>query len=267
MKLSKIGGLGSIALAFCLPAFGQGGANPPFTATGTTCSSVTWSQDALQKYPTIASACQDVLQRDGKSYVKFTGEVVRVVDGGRQLTIDFKGGGVFTVSPPENMNVSINDRRTRVRDLQRGDQLSFYIPQDRLAVDLFDGDAATAALQELPIEEIPAPLPEPAQAAAPAPQAAPAPAPSSYTRARPGARAAPADELAIDDRLGGVGRGRADRWSAIDPAFDATFDLKGRRIGGGRRAVLPAVHAPWRSGRVHGYRAPIVSSSARVPRR
>jgi hypothetical protein len=117
------------------------------------------------------------LQRDGKSYVKFTGEVVRVVDAGRQLTIDFKGGGVFTVSPPENMNVSINDKRTRVRDLQRGDQLSFYIPQDRLAVDLFDGDAATAALQELPIEEIPAPLPEPAQAAAPAPQAAPAPAP------------------------------------------------------------------------------------------
>ncbi len=172
MKPSKVG-IGSIALAFCLPAFGQGAA---FTTTAKTCSSVTWSQDALQKYPTIASACQDVLQRDGKSYVKFTGEVVRVIDGGQQLTIDFKSGGVFTVSPPENMNVSINDKRTRVRDLKRGDQLSFYIPETRLAVDLFDGPPATAAIQELPMDSIPARLPEPAQAAAPAPQAAPPPA-------------------------------------------------------------------------------------------
>jgi hypothetical protein len=188
MKTRKMAGLGSIALAFCLPAFGQGAA---FTTTAKTCSSVTWSQDALQKYPTIASACQDVLQRDGKSYVKFTGEVVRVIDGGQQLTIDFKSGGVFTVSPPENMNVSINDKRTRVRDLKRGDQLSFYIPETRLAVDLFDGPPATAAIQELPMDSIPARLPEPAQAAAPAPQAAPAPAAAPSPPPQP-AQAAPA---------------------------------------------------------------------------
>jgi hypothetical protein len=134
IKLSKVGGIGYLLL---LPAGVWTGA--AFTTTAKTCSSVKWSQDALQKYPTIGSACQDVLQRDGKSYVKFTGEVVRVIDGGQQLTIDFKSGGVFTVSPPDNMNVSINDKRTRVRDLMRGDQLSFYIPETRLAVDLFDG--------------------------------------------------------------------------------------------------------------------------------
>jgi hypothetical protein len=192
MKPSKIGGLGSIALAFCLPAFGQGGADRPFTATGKTCSTLTWSQDALQKYPTIATACQDVMQREGKSYVKFTGEVVNVADGGRKLTIDFKGGGVFTVSAPENMNVSINNQRTRVRDLRRGDQLTFYIPQDRLVVDVFDGDAATAAVQELPIEPTPAPPPEPVPAAAAAPQAAPAPAPQAAPAPPPPAQAAPA---------------------------------------------------------------------------
>jgi hypothetical protein len=186
MNLKKMGGGAAFALAFSLPAFGQGGSDRPFTATGNTCSTVTWSQDALQKYPTIGAACQDVLQRDGKSYVKFTGEVVGVADGGRKLTIDFKGGGVFTVSAPENMNVSINKQRTRVRDLRRGDQLSFYIPQDRLTVvDVFDGDAATAAVQELPIEPT-APPPEPV-AAAPAPQAAQAP---------PSAQAAPAPQAA-----------------------------------------------------------------------
>src|SRR4029077_6995854 len=184
MRISGVAAL-ALSLAFCLPAFGQGGGTRPFTATGNTCSTVTWSQDALQKYPTIGAACQDVMQRDGKSYVKFTGEVVGVADGGRKLTIDFKGGRVFTVSAPENMNVSINKQRTRVRDLRRGDQLSFYIPQDRLTVlDVFDGDATTAAVQELPIEPTPpppepvaaAPAPKPAQAPPPA-QAEPAPAP------------------------------------------------------------------------------------------
>ena len=199
MNLKRIGGVAAIGLAFSLPAFGQGGSDRPFTATGNTCSTVTWSQDALQKYPTIGAACQDVLQRDGKSYVKFTGEVVGVADGGRKLTIDFKGGGVFTVSAPENMNVSINKQRTRVRDLRRGDQLSFYIPQDRLTVlDVFDGDATTAAVQELPIEPTPpppepvaaAPAPKPAQAPPPA-QAEPAPAPQA-AQPPPPAQAAPA---------------------------------------------------------------------------
>jgi hypothetical protein len=198
MNRKRIGGVAAIGLAFSLPAFGQGGSDRPFTATGNTCSTVTWSQDALQKYPTIGAACQDVMQRDGKSYVKFTGEVVGVADGGRKLTIDFKGGGVFTVSAPENMNVSINKQRTRVRDLRRGDQLSFYIPQDRLTVlDVFDGDAATAAVQELPIEPTPpppepvaaAPAPKPAQAPPPA-QAEPAPAPQAAQP--PPVQAAPA---------------------------------------------------------------------------
>ena len=198
MNLKRIGGVAAIGLAFSLPAFGQGGSDRPFTATGNTCSTVTWSQDALQKYPTIGAACQDVMQRDGKSYVKFTGEVVGVADGGRKLTIDFKGGGVFTVSAPENMNVSINKQRTRVRDLRRGDQLSFYIPQDRLTVlDVFDGDATTAAVQELPIEPTPpppepvaaAPAPKPAQAPPPA-QAEPAPPPQAAQP--PPAQAAPA---------------------------------------------------------------------------
>ena len=175
MNLARIAVVGALGL-ISLPALGQGRAERPFTATGDTCGSLTWSADALQKYPTIGTACQGVMQRDGKSYVKFTGEVVSVLEGGRKLTIDFKCGGVFTVGAPENMNVSINKQRTRVRDLRRGDQLSFYIPQDRLAVDVFDGDPATAAVEELPIEPA-APPPEPV-AAAPKPQAAQAPPPA-----------------------------------------------------------------------------------------
>jgi hypothetical protein len=189
MNLAKIVVVGALGL-ISLRAFGQAGAERPFTATGDSCGSVTWSEDALQKYPTIGTACQGVLQRDGKSYVKFTGEVVSVAEGGRKLTIDFKGGGVFTVSAPENMNVSINKQRTRVRDLRRGDKLSFYVPQDRLAVDVFDGDPATAAVEELPIEPT-APPPKPVVAAQ-KPQAAPAPPPAQASPAPAQAAPAPA---------------------------------------------------------------------------
>jgi hypothetical protein len=40
-----------------------------FTATSNDCSSVQWSQEALRKYPSIASACQSVQERNGMRFV------------------------------------------------------------------------------------------------------------------------------------------------------------------------------------------------------
>ena len=104
-----------------------------FTATGATCDQITWSQDALAKYPQLASACQDVMERDGKYYVKFSGTVRRVADRGRSVTINFKNGSELALTPPENMSLYINGRPKPVNRLQRGDELTFYVPQDKLA--------------------------------------------------------------------------------------------------------------------------------------
>jgi len=114
-----------------------------FTATGASCDQVQWSEEALEQYPNIASACQEVMERNGKYYVKFNGTVRSVQDRGRKLTVDFKGGDQLTLTPPENLSLTINGRPTSVRELERGDLLTFYVPQDQLSVH-FSEESAVA---------------------------------------------------------------------------------------------------------------------------
>jgi hypothetical protein len=128
---------------------------------------VSWSQEALANYPRIASACQEVLEREGKYYVRFEGEVVRVADRGREITIDFREGDRLTLTPPDNLSIYIDGRATQPRDLRPGDELRFYIPQDQLAATFFAGQPETATAQEVPIS--PAPPEERVAAAAPEP--------------------------------------------------------------------------------------------------
>src|SRR5690242_8781447 len=105
-----------------------------FTAASNDCSSVQWSQEALQKYPTIASACQSVQERNGMRFVKFEGQVEK--NQGKRLVVDFKDGGKVELTPPAETAVYIDGKLTPVADLQRGDKLNFYISEDRLAAQL-----------------------------------------------------------------------------------------------------------------------------------
>jgi hypothetical protein len=91
------------------------------------------------------------MQRDGRYYVRFSGDVQRVADRGRSVTIDFRDGDRLTLTPPENMALFINGQRTPVTDLQPGDQLRFYVPQDTLTANFFESEAPTAQVQVVPI--------------------------------------------------------------------------------------------------------------------
>ena len=143
--------VGAAAAVACATAFAQERQSRAFTATGTSCSQVTWSQESLALYPRIASACEEVMQRDGRYYVRFSGDVQRVADRGRLVTIDFRDGDRLTLTPPENMALFINGQRTPVTDLRVGDQLRFYVPQDQLAASFFESEAPTAQVQVVPI--------------------------------------------------------------------------------------------------------------------
>ncbi len=113
--------------------------HPAFTATGTTCEDVTWSQETIAKYPHIQQSCQTVTQRDGKYFVTFTGEVRRVADGGRKLVMDFKDGERVELNTPPDMTVTLDGKTTPVRQLRPGDMLTFYVPQDRFVAQLPQG--------------------------------------------------------------------------------------------------------------------------------
>lgn len=143
----------ALALVFSTAALAQRGADPAFTATGERCEDVTWSEEALERYPNIASACREVMERDGNYYVRFEGVVRRVADRGNRITIDFEGGDTLTLMPPENLSLTIDGRQRSPRDLLPGDELTFYVPQDQLTATFFAGQPETAEPQEVEIEE------------------------------------------------------------------------------------------------------------------
>jgi hypothetical protein len=149
--------VGAVALAASATVYAQQSqVDRAFTATGASCDQVTWSREALQSYPNVARACREVMERDGTYFVRFEGEVRRVADRGREVTIDFRDGDRLTLTPPENLSITIDGRPTEPRNLRPGDQLTFYIPQNQLAATFFPGQPEPATAQPVPIRPAPA---------------------------------------------------------------------------------------------------------------
>jgi hypothetical protein len=123
-----------------------------FTSTSDNCSGVQWSEEALERYPTIASACQSVEERNGKKYVKFEGKL-KSNQGGERIVVDFKDGGEMTLTPPPETSVYIDGRSTPVARLKRGDELNFYIAEDRLAAQFPETESQTTRFVVVPIAE------------------------------------------------------------------------------------------------------------------
>jgi hypothetical protein len=128
---------------------------PAFTATGQTCDEITWSAETLARYPSIASACQGVVVRNGTTYVKFEGTVRRVADRGQSLTVAFKDGERLTLTPPPETTFYINGKATPPRSLRPGDELRFYVPETRLVASVFE-ETDTAPPVEVPMSPPPA---------------------------------------------------------------------------------------------------------------
>ena len=156
-------------------AWAQTSVDRSFKVTSKNCDGVQWSAESLARYPTIGAACQSVEERNGKTYVKFQGTVKRN-DRGKQLVVDFKDAGDMTLTPPAETHLYVQGKRTPVSDLRRGDELNFYIAEDRLAAQFPESDAETAQFVAVPIATQEAPEEESEQMAAALPEtASPAP--------------------------------------------------------------------------------------------
>jgi hypothetical protein len=125
---------------------------------------VQWKQEVLGTYPNIAKACQEVVVRDGKRYVRVEGTVKRVV--GDAATIRMAGSNdEITVSPKTSSFFTVAGTKIDGKDLSVGQNLRFYIPEERIAV---VASVDEPAVTEVPVVAAPAPAPAPAEAAAPA---------------------------------------------------------------------------------------------------
>lgn len=139
-----------VAAAICTPAAAASAQENPeraFVASGKTCEEVTWSQRTLRNFPNIASACRAVVAREGQYYARFEGEVLRVSGLGGQITVRLAGGDLMSISPPRNLSVFVNGRRTASRELRRGDRFDFYIPQDDLVITFYVEDPGVAPVE------------------------------------------------------------------------------------------------------------------------
>lgn len=145
-------GAGGVLLFFCASmALAQNAIDRSFTTTSKDCSGVQWSKEALATYPNLKAACQAVEERDGRTFVRFQGTVERNNNRGQELDVRIKGGDTVSLTPPEGMSIYMNDRKTPVSQLRRGDELNFYIPEDRFAANFAEDDAPTAKLVTVPV--------------------------------------------------------------------------------------------------------------------
>jgi hypothetical protein len=152
MTIKTMTKVSAACLIACATAAGaQTSVDRSFKAVSNDCGSVQWSDRALATYPTIASACQGVEERNGKKYVRFEGTLKKNVNRGEQLVVNFKDGGEVTLSPPPETSLYINGKKTAVKDLEQGSELKFYIAEDRLAAQFPETETQSARLVIVPI--------------------------------------------------------------------------------------------------------------------
>lgn len=156
------------------------------------------TSNVLTRFPNIGAVCQGIVERDGKLYARFDGVVQR--RSGSALYIRFLGGEnvpggdhAVLIDPPGDMVIQTSKGKFRVRDAQRGQDLTLFIPSDRFVVNVGE---EIAAAEQTPIEDVvpmtePAPPPEEAPPPAPATQTAAAPPPAPATEAPPPMEAPP----------------------------------------------------------------------------
>jgi hypothetical protein len=142
---------GLVASVLATAAVAQTSVDRSFTTVSKDCPGIQWSAEALKAYPRIATACQAVEERNGKTYVKFAGRVERNINRGEQVQIKFRDGDTLTLEPPANTALYVNGKETPVADLQRGDNLQFYVPEDQFVAQVAKDETPQTQYVVVPI--------------------------------------------------------------------------------------------------------------------
>ena len=125
------------------------------------CADLVWGQSALDAYPNVADACDEVVTDEaGNNFAKVDATFHRMTNNGNVVIYVEENDGdrePFRFKPEDGSTVSIEDTATPWSGLYQSQALRFYIPSDRFAL-LTDVTAAPMAAEPAPE---PAPTPEP----------------------------------------------------------------------------------------------------------
>ena len=117
--------------ALMVPMAGMA-ADPPKSAS---CYEIRYSLDFLDRYPMAPAICQEVVERDGVKYARMDAEVAATA--GHILTVSFKN--VFgteirdlDIHPVPGSKLTLNGESVPWDKVQRGDRLTFWLPEKAL---------------------------------------------------------------------------------------------------------------------------------------
>ena len=99
------------------------------------CSEMHFGKAFLDKYPHAPAACQDVRVYKGKKYAKFSGKVyLTSADSTTIQLLNVAGDPLTTFSfkPRPGQSIKINGKDVKFTDLQKGETISFWVPEDRM---------------------------------------------------------------------------------------------------------------------------------------
>ena len=102
-----------------------------------TCEELAWSAQMLEANPDIGEACQGVYVKGDTFYAKIRIEITGT--GANRLSFrpilkDGKKGNMRSITVDNNWRANIEGRSLRASQLQSGQRLSVYVPEDRFAL-------------------------------------------------------------------------------------------------------------------------------------
>lgn len=84
------------------------------------------SPAAIERFPDLVGACEAIVEREGELYARFTAKIRRATN--RSVTLHLPATDhTFRVTPDASARVLLGGRKTRVRDLQRGQEIHIYL--------------------------------------------------------------------------------------------------------------------------------------------
>lgn len=106
------------------------------------CAEVKYSAEFLAKYPDSPAACREAVDRDGKRYVKFKAKVfLTSADRTTVELLNVKGDtlSTFSFKPAPGAGVDVDGKKVEFKDLKKGEEISFWVSQDRLSAHQLPG--------------------------------------------------------------------------------------------------------------------------------
>ena len=155
--------MNSVNLKYGLIALAGMGISANVSAADLTCSDVTFSPEAYSAYEFVDKACLEMVDRNGVTFAKMTGQVVAQTASGTHIRYTNADGtlGPSHLARNPGFITQIDGKDVAVKDLQVRQNVNVYISDEFWAPPPVEVAAAAVAAAAPPPPPPPAPEPEP----------------------------------------------------------------------------------------------------------